>query len=99
VTGFHKRKKKRRKEAQKVLQEKDRKKKIQERKRVRNSSLSPAHRKLYFLFSVMHCSSIKILVTENYPGEKMVDYSISLANHFWSVLRVVGFLWLGELFF
>lgn len=38
VTGFHKRKKKRRKEAQKVLQEKERKRKIQERKRVRNSS-------------------------------------------------------------
>ncbi|XP_039786059.1 uncharacterized protein LOC120652339 isoform X2 [Panicum virgatum] len=33
VTGFHKRKKKRRKEAQKVLQEKERKKRIEERKR------------------------------------------------------------------
>ncbi|CAD6271388.1 unnamed protein product [Miscanthus lutarioriparius] len=33
VTGFHKRKKKRRKEAQKILQEKERKKKIQDRKR------------------------------------------------------------------
>lgn len=33
VTGFHKRKKKRRKEAQKILQEKERRKKIQERKR------------------------------------------------------------------
>ncbi|OEL36900.1 hypothetical protein BAE44_0002081 [Dichanthelium oligosanthes] len=33
VTGFHKRKKKRRKEAQKVLQEKERKKRIQDRKR------------------------------------------------------------------
>ncbi|KAL6593921.1 hypothetical protein ACP70R_014164 [Stipagrostis hirtigluma subsp. patula] len=33
VTGFHKRKKKRRKEAQKILQEKDRKKRIEERKR------------------------------------------------------------------
>ena len=37
VTGFHKRKKKRRKEAQKVLQEKERKKRIEERKRVRKS--------------------------------------------------------------
>jgi hypothetical protein len=34
VTGFHKRKKKRRKEAQKVLQEKERKKRIEARKRV-----------------------------------------------------------------
>ncbi|KAL6902100.1 hypothetical protein ACP4OV_004976 [Aristida adscensionis] len=33
VTGFHKRKKKRRKEAQRILQEKDRKKRIEERKR------------------------------------------------------------------
>ncbi|CAL4914415.1 unnamed protein product [Urochloa decumbens] len=33
VTGFHKRKKKRRKEAQKVLQEKERKKRIEARKR------------------------------------------------------------------
>ncbi|KAF8728691.1 hypothetical protein HU200_017963 [Digitaria exilis] len=33
VTGFHKRKKKRRKEAQKVLQEKERKKRIEDRKR------------------------------------------------------------------
>ncbi|XP_062215590.1 ribosomal RNA-processing protein 17-like [Phragmites australis] len=33
VTGFHKRKKKRRKEAQKILQEKERKKRIRERKR------------------------------------------------------------------
>ena len=37
MTGFHKRKKKRRKEAQKVLQEKERKKRIEERKRVSNS--------------------------------------------------------------
>lgn len=36
VTGFHKRKKKRRKEAQKILQEKERKKRIEDRKRVRN---------------------------------------------------------------
>jgi ribosomal RNA-processing protein 17 len=43
VTGFHKRKKKRRKEAQKILQEKERKKKIQDRKRVTNSSLSETH--------------------------------------------------------
>ncbi|XP_006650088.1 ribosomal RNA-processing protein 17 [Oryza brachyantha] len=33
VTGFHKRKKKRRKEAQKILQEKERRKRIEERKR------------------------------------------------------------------
>ena len=43
VTGFHKRKKKRRKEAQKILQEKARKKKIQDRKRVRNTLLSLTH--------------------------------------------------------
>jgi len=43
VTGFHKRKKKRRKEAQKILQEKERKKKIQDRKRVRNTSLPDTH--------------------------------------------------------
>jgi hypothetical protein len=46
VTGFHKRKKKRRKEAQKVLQEKERKKRIEERKRVSNS-----HNKNIFSFS------------------------------------------------
>ena len=43
MTGFHKRKKKRRKEVQKILQEKERKKKIQDRKRVRNTLLSLTH--------------------------------------------------------
>jgi hypothetical protein len=37
VTGFHKRKKKRRKEANKITEEKERRKRIEARKKVRSS--------------------------------------------------------------
>lgn len=64
MTGFHKRKKKRRKEAQKILQEKERKKKIQDRKRVRNTSLPDTYTKaVKFLF----CN---VVVHERYLGSE-----------------------------